>query len=162
VPYARDTAFAATLTEVAAVYEKAETEIRHQQLAQAHETLELARDLLATLRQRNGVIVYSNHMNAHHVAMEQVLTDGSKLLAGPHGVMQLLPWVGVLDYLARRLRSEAAPALQRDAEFASGVDAVDASVAALRTASLAQDPAAVRQAIGALKAPFSRLFLKFG
>jgi hypothetical protein len=162
VPYDRDADFAPTLAKVAAVYEQAEREIRQQQLPQAHETLEAARDLMAALRQRNGVIVYSDHMNAYHAEMEQVLTEGPKLLAAPQGVLQLLPAVGVLDYLARRLRSEATPALQRDPEFIASVQAVEASVAALRAAALSQDAAAVKQALAALKGPYSRMFLKFG
>jgi hypothetical protein len=42
------------------------------------------------------------------------------------------------------------------------VEAVETSVAALRAATLGQDAAAVRAAIGKLKGPYSRLFLKFG
>jgi hypothetical protein len=162
LPYDRDADFASTLAKVAAVYEQAEREIREQQLPQAHETLEHARDLLSALRQRNGVIAYSDHMNAYHAAMEQILTAGPKLLSGPQGAIQLLPAVGVLEYLASRLRSDAPTALQRDAEFVSSVQAVEASVAVLRTAALSQDVAALRQALGALKGPYSRMFLKFG
>jgi len=161
-PYDRDADFAATLSKVAAVYDRAEREIRQQQLPQAHETLEEARDLLAALRQRNGVVVYSDHMNAYHAEMEHVLTEGPKLLAAPQGAMQLMGTAGVLDYLARRLRSEAPPALQRDPEFAPALQAVEASVAALRSAVLSQDMAAVSKALSALKGPYSRMFIKFG
>ena len=40
--------------------------------------------------------------------------------------------------------------------------AVEASVAALRSAVLAGDAAAVREALGKLKGPYSRMFLKYG
>jgi hypothetical protein len=162
VPYDRDADFASTLAKVSAVYEQAEREIRQQQLPQAHETLEAARDLQAALRQRNGVVVFSDHMNAYHAQMEHVLIDGPKLLAGPQGMLALMAPVGALDYLAGRLRSEAPPALLRDAEFSASLQAVEASVAALKAAVLSQDGAAVRQALGATKAPYSRMFLKFG
>lgn len=162
VPYDRDADFAATLAKVAAVYEQAEREIRQQQLPRAHETLEAARDLQAALRQRNGVVVYSDHMNAYHAQMEHVLTDGPKLLAAPQGPLELVAQVGALDYLARRLRSEAVPALLRDAEFTASLQALEASVATLRAAVLSQDAAAIRQALGAIKAPYGRMFLKFG
>jgi hypothetical protein len=42
------------------------------------------------------------------------------------------------------------------------MQALDGSVRSLRAATLAQDEQAIRQAIGALKGPYSKLFLKFG
>ncbi len=161
-PYDRDPAVAGALNAVADVYRKAEAEIRDKRLADAHETLEEARDLMAELRRRNGVVVYSDHMNAYHAEMEHVLQQGPKLIDAPQGMLQLMAQVGVLDWLARRLRSEAPPALVGDARFAASVKGVEESVAALRAAVLGQDAAAVRAALGKLKAPYSKLFLEFG
>ncbi len=64
--------------------------------------------------------------------------------------------------LSQRLSSQAPAALSADADFATGVKAVAASVAALKSAVMAQDAAASREALGKLKPPYSRLFLKFG
>lgn len=161
-PYDRDAAFAATLKQVDEVYAKAEAQIAARQLPEAHETLEKARDLLSDLRRRNNVVVFSDHMNAYHEQMEHVLIDGPKVLAQPGGLLELAAQAGTLDYLARRLRSEAPAALAQDAEFKGLADAVEASVRALRAAIGRQDEAAVRDAIGKLKGPYSRLFLKFG
>jgi len=161
-PYDRDAAFGPTLAQVAAVYDRAAVEVRERKLAEAHETLEQARDLMADLRRRNQVVVYSDHMNAYHEVMEHVLIDGPQMLAAPQGAGLLLAQTGALEYLARQLRSEAPPALRGDADFMSLLQAVEASVAALKTALLAQDMAAVRDAMGKLKPPYSRMFLKFG
>jgi len=161
-PYDRDPAFAATLKQVDEVYARAEAQIAARQLPEAHETLEKARDLMAELRRRNGVVVFSDHMNAYHAQMEHVLVDGPKRLAQPGGLIEVAALSGTLDHLARRLRSEAPPALAQDAEFKALADAVQASVGALRAAIARQDEAAVREAIGKLKGPYSRLFLKFG
>jgi len=161
-PYDRDPAFAATLRQVDDVYARAEAQIVARQLPEAHETLEKARDLLSDLRRRNGVVVFSDHMNAYHEQMEHVLVDGAKVLAQPGGLLEVAARAGTLDYLARRLRSEAPPALAQDGEFKTLTDAVLASVVALRAAVARQDEAAVREAIGKLKGPYSRLFLKFG
>ena len=151
-PYDRDAAFAATLSKVAAVYDKAEAEIASGKLPQAHETLEEARDL----------IVYSDHMNAYHAEMEHLLTDGPRLLAGPQGVPRLTAQAGVLQYLARQLREQAPAALRQDAEFERLLKEVEASVQSLLAAALSQDPAAIRDAMSKVKPPYSRLFLKFG
>ena len=161
-PYDRDTRLPSTLAEVAAVYEKAEGEIRSGRLSQAHETLEAARELMADLRRRNGVIVFSDHMNAYHAQMELLLADGPAQTGQAAGLLRLLGQAGALEYLARRLRSEAPAPLAANDEFGRALAAVEQSVAALMQALLAQDAAQVREALGRLKKPYSQLFLKFG
>ncbi|MCW5633598.1 MAG: hypothetical protein KIT17_09695 [Rubrivivax sp.] len=161
-PYDRDADFAATLKQVDEVYARAEAQIAARQLPEAHETLEKARDLMAELRRRNGVVVFSDHMNAYHEQMEHVLVDGAKMLAQPGGLLELAAQAGTLDHLAKRLAGEAPAALTKDAEFKGALDAVLGSVRALRAAITRQDEAAVREAIGKLKGPYSRMFLKYG
>ena len=77
-PYDRDTAFGASVADVSKVYTKATEQVTANQLTAAHETLEAARDIMAQLRRRNQVVVYSDHMNAYHSEMEHVLIDGGK------------------------------------------------------------------------------------
>lgn len=161
-PYDRDDAFDATLGQVGQVYERAAAQVTAGRLAEAHETLEAVRDLLAELRRRNGVIVYSDHMNAYHAEMEHLIEAGPGGLGTPQGHMRLMARAGVLEYLAARLRTEAAPALAADPEFTPLARAVEASVQSLQRALLAQDADAVRAALGGLKGPYSRLFLRFG
>lgn len=162
VPYDRDPGFAAALAEVSKTYAKSAEEIGKGKLAEAHETLEHVRDVLAELRQRNQVVVFSDHMNAYHAQMELVLIDGPKLLDQPQGLLKLTAQAGVLEFLARRLGTQAPPELARDTEFVAAAKAVDQSVADLKAALMAQDAAAVKAAIGKIKVPYSRMFLKFG
>jgi hypothetical protein len=161
-PYDRDSTVGATLAEVAAVYEAATRQIADNQLAPAHETLEKARDLMADLRRRNGVVVLSDHMNAYHAQMELVLHEAAPLLATPAGAQTLLAQVGALDYLATRLATEAPAALRANAEYAKLQQQVQASVAQVRDALVRQDPAAAKAALDKVKKPYSQLFLKFG
>jgi len=161
-PYDRDAEFAKSLAQVAAIYERAAQQVSDRRLAEAHETLEQVRDLIAGLRRRNDVVVFSDHMNAYHADMEHVLEQGSQAFAAPQDLLLLMGRVGTLEYLARRLRTEAPAALLREPEFAPLLEAVEASVAALHAAVLSQDAAVVRAAIGKLKGPYSRMFLKFG
>lgn len=74
----------------------------------------------------------------------------------------LLEQAAVLGYLADRLRDAAPAGLAENAEFVAMHKAVDASVAALRTALRRQDAEAARQALESLKKPYSGMFLKFG
>jgi hypothetical protein len=161
-PYDRDKGFAATLNEVARIYAKAHDEVRGGKLADAHNTLEDARDALAALRARNHVVVFSDHMNAYHAEMEHVLNHGVKLLDQPQGLQQFTAQAGVLQYLAKRLESEAPANLRESEEFKLLAAAVNQSVNALAAALFAQDVAAAKVAIGKIKQPYSKLFAKFG
>ncbi|MCX8026210.1 MAG: hypothetical protein N3A60_13505, partial [Thermanaerothrix sp.] len=69
---------------------------------------------------------------------------------------------GVLHHLAQRLQALAPPALRADPEFGALLQGVQASVQALREAVRQGDASAVHKALGGLKAPYARLFVKFG
>ena len=162
VPYDRDSGFAASLAEVGAVYAKAAAEIERNGLVAAHDTLEQVREVMAGLRQRNQVIVYSDQMNAYHAQMEHVLLDGGKMLAEPNGLLQLIAQVGALDYLAGRLKSKAPADYRQSEEFSVLYQAVEKSVADLKAALFAQDVGRVKEAMGKIKGPYSKMFIKFG
>lgn len=161
-PYDRDKQLPQTFEAIDKSYAQASSEVDQNKLGKAHATLEEVRDLLADLRRRNGVIVYSDHMNAYHTAMEDMVADGTDLLAKPDGKLRLMARVGVLDYLAKNLKSEASPELAANAEFTELTKGVMKSVADLEAALLADKDDAVKDAINALKKPYSRMFIKFG
>jgi len=161
-PYDRDPAFAGSLAEVNKVYAKAAEEIGKNQLKEAHETLEHAREVMSEMRRRNQVIVFSDHMNAYHAQMERVVIDGAKTLAEPNGMLQLTAQAGALEYLAARLKSEAPAEYASNEEFSALSKAIDKSVADLKAALFSQDAAKVNEAIGKIKGPYSKMFSKFG
>lgn len=161
-PYDRDPAFSKSLSEVSRVYQKAADEISKNQLSAAHETLEHARDVMADMRHRNQVIVYSDHMNAYHAQMELLINDGVKTLTEANGQFQLSSQAGVLAYLSAKLHSEAPTEYAANSEFNTLYKAVDKSVADLKAALIAQDASKTKDAIGQLKVPYSKMFIKFG
>lgn len=161
-PYAGDGDLAASLAAVGKVYVTALGEIEANQLAEAHETLEEVRDVMADLRRRNQVIVFSDHMNAYHAEMEHVLNEGEKLLAGPNGALELAAKVGTLEYLAGRVKSEAPANLLKSDEFVAMHKALEKSVADVKAALFAKDSAKVKETLGKLKQPYSKMFIKFG
>lgn len=162
VPYANDALMARTLSGVEANYAKAAQEVAAGQLPQAHATLEAVRDLLSELRRQNQVVVYSDHMNAYHAQMEHLLDEGPKWLKAGDGMPRLAAQAGVLSYLAERLTSEAPAAVQASPEFKELLAAVNRSVAGLTSAIASGDKAQIEKAIGQVKAPYSKLFVKFG
>ena len=158
--YVDDAAFAATLTAVAALADSAAAEAAAGKLPEAHETLEGIRDQIGGLHERNGLISYSDRMNAYHAWMETILT---KDYAGfsAEGLAELREDAAVLAYLAADIAAHP-PAESADPMYESLLGGMTASVAALRQAAQAGDAAAVKQAVGSLKVPYSKLFLKFG
>lgn len=161
-PYDRDPAFAASVASVSKVYAKAMAEVAANDIKGAHNTLEEAREIMAAMRQRNQVVVYSDHMNAYHSVMEHILVDGNATLSQPKGLLLMTAQGGALSYLAKRLTTQAPESLTKNPEFTQLVDAVNQSVGRLEAALLAQDMAAVKDAMGKLKGPYSKLFSKFG
>ena len=161
-PYDHDAAFAASVAEVAKVYTKALAEVNANQLTDAHNTLEHAREVMADMRQRNNVVVFSDHMNAYHAQMEVIMVDGHTTLAQPKGLLTMTAQTGALSYLAKRLTTQAPASLSQNPEFTGLVNAVNQSVSALESAVMNQDMAAAKEAIGKLKGPYSKLFAKFG
>lgn len=161
-PYDRDPTFAASVAEVIKVYDQALQEVNAGQLSTAHNTLERVRDVMAGMRQRNNVVVFSDHMNAYHSQMEVIMVHGNETLAQPKGMLLLTAQAGALTYLAKQLEAQAPAELAKNAEFAGLLKAVNQSVASLEAALLNQDLAAVKEAVGKLKGPYSKLFAKFG
>jgi hypothetical protein len=156
--YAADPALAETLDAVARVAVAAREATARSQLAEAHEILEEIRDLLAALRARNGVVVFSDRMNAYHALMEKVIEAE---YGGAAGLAALRDDVAVLLHLARDLAANR-PHNVDAAAFDTALRAVLGSVEALHRAAAAGDAAAIGAAREALKAPYSRMFLRFG
>jgi hypothetical protein len=161
-PYDRDPAFAASVTEATQIYAKALAEVNANQLGTAHNTLERVRAVMADMRQRNNVVVFSDHMNAYHSQMEVVMVHGADTLAQPKGMLLLTAQAGALSYLARQMGTQASESLTKNAEFTTLLGAVNQSVANLEAALLNQDAAAIKEALGKLKGPYSKMFAKFG
>lgn len=152
--YADDPAFAATMAEVAALAAAADREIAAGDLPKAHETLEGIRDAIGDLHARNGIIGFSDRMNAYHARMEHVIG------MDPSDPAAVLGEAAVLAYLLADITSHP-PAEASDA-FHELAEAVRSSVETLSTDAATGDAAAIKAAIGGLKAPYSKLFLKFG
>jgi hypothetical protein len=158
--YADDPKLADTLGAVSGIAAKAADEITGGKLAEAHETLEGIRDQIGDLRARNGIIGFSDRMNAYHAKMEAVLsTDYQGFDAA--GLGRLREDAAVLAFLAADIVAHPAPEAA-DPAYAGLIGGLKASVEALIAAARAGDPAAAKAAVDGLKVPYSKLFLKFG
>lgn len=158
--YADDPDYAKTLAAVETVISQASQQLAGGDLGKVHVTLEGLRAEVAGLHDRNGIVSFSDRMNAYHARMEMVL--GRDLAAAPDGGLAVLGEdAAVLSYLVADITAHPAPE-SADPAYAPALEALTKSVQALQDAVRAGDAAAARKAVGGLKGPYSKLFAKFG
>jgi soluble cytochrome b562 len=159
--YADDPKWAETLAKVKFIVDHAEVVAAKGDLAEAHEMLEEVRDVIEALHLRNGVIGFSERMNAFHLEMEHVLTrkyDGFSAA----GLGELREDTAVLAYLAGELKKFPPAEAAGSAEFGNGLQALFDALAAVQSAARAGDAAKAKDALARVKPAYSKLFLKFG
>jgi hypothetical protein len=159
--FADDAKWAESLDAVTAVIVRAKGEVAKGDLPATHESLEKVRDVLSDLRARNGVVVYSDRVNAFHHTMEEVLSKPYGGLAGA-GLTELVEDTAVLAYLASDMKKTAPAAATASAEFAPALGTVLDSVRELQVAARAGDVEKIKAARAKIKPAFGKLFLKFG
>lgn len=158
--YEDDKKWPSTLANVAALLKEADAEAQQERLAKSHEVLEKIRDEIGDLHQRNGVVGFSDRMNAFHAHMEHVL-EGKFDNFSAGGLNELREQVAVLDYLAAELKRNPAPEVQAP-DYGSTLQALVDSIGALQQAARAGDATAAKAAMGKIKPAYARMFLKFG
>ncbi len=158
--YADDAGYADTLTAVESVIAQASQEVAGGDLAKVHVTLEGLRADVGALHDRNGIVSFSDRMNAYHAKMEAII--GLDLSAQPDGgLAALADGAAVLAYLTADIVAHPAPEAA-DPAYGPALEAMSKSVEALQAAVHSGDAAAAKAAVGGLKVPYSKLFAKFG
>lgn len=157
--YAEDGKLVETLTRVDQIIGAAQDEAAKGDLAKVHEALEAIRGEIGDLHGRNGVIGFSDRMNAYHAEMEKVLEAAAEGKGSDLASMR--DDAAVLVYLAGDVAAHPAPEAA-DPAYAPLVDAMAKSAQALHDAVLAGDAAAMKAAVSGLKPAYAKLFLKFG
>jgi len=153
--YTDDARFIETLDAVERIASQAQAASSQGELGKAHEILEAIRDQLGALRARNGVVSFSDRMNAYHTAMEHAfdMPDMTQAVA--------LENAAVIAYLAKEIAGNR-PLSVDAAAFDLSLRTLQDSVAAFQSAARSGDKAAIDATRKALKQPYSRMFLRFG
>ncbi|WP_088623236.1 hypothetical protein [Oceanicola sp. 22II-s10i] len=158
--YEEDPAFFATLDTVDRVIADASAQAVSGQLTEAHETLEQVRDQIGALHLRNGIVTFSDRMNAYHARMEEALAED--LTRHPDGGLAFLhEEAAVLAFLAEQIATHPAPEALSEG-YEPLLTAMRDSVSMLLDATRKGDLDAAKAALGKLKAPYSKFFVKFG
>jgi len=159
--YADDVQWASMVAEVQGDLDKAKAEAGAGELDTAHVTLEAIREAFSDLHARNGIETFSDRMNAYHAEMEHVLEVDIAAIDAATG-QTLLEHAAVLSYLADDILQAAPAGAEGSGEYAALSKALQASVDQFLAAARSGDDAALKAAVGGLKVPYSKFFLKFG
>ena len=159
--YEGDQQWDMTMQVVKALLDQARTQAAAGDMPMAHATLEGIREALGALHARNHIETFSDRMNAYHARMEVILALDLTHL-DPATKQSLLEHSAVLAYLAGDVLSAPPPAAMGSPEFAALAAVLQASVDQFVAEARTGDDAALVSSAGALKVPYSKLFLKFG
>jgi hypothetical protein len=139
------------------VLDHAEVVVDKGELPEAHEMLEEIRDVIGGLHARNGIVGFSDRMNAFHTAMEHMLQE--KFDASGFGTLR--EQAAVLAYLAGELDKFPPPEVA-EPDYAPMLKALQQAVADMQAAARTNDVAGARAALTKIKPAYAKLFLKFG
>ncbi|RYI13400.1 MAG: hypothetical protein EON48_12535 [Acetobacteraceae bacterium] len=159
--YEADPKWGDTIADVTGSIAKASEAVAKGNLPESHETLEGVREAFSALHARNGIETFSDRMNAYHAEMEKIIGLDLAALDAP-AKQTVLEHAAVLAYLAQDVMSAPPASAEGNADYAPLSAAMQASVDQLLTAARAGDAAAIKAAVGGLKVPYSKFFLKFG
>ena len=158
--YADDPKWGETLDQVGKVLATAKSEAAGGDLTKSHNTLEAIRDLIGDLRLRNGIISFSDRINAYHEQMEHVVLGN--YAADVEGLAKLREDVAVLVFLAKDVERFKPAILAGDDGFKQALAGVLSSVSALQAAARSGETAKLVELRKALKPAYSKLFAKYG
>jgi predicted metal-dependent hydrolase len=158
--YVDDPKFADVMAAVAEINQRAKRLAAESKLAESHDVLEAIRDEIGNLRLRNGLMTFSDRINAYHAQMETMVTKAYDGFSAA-GLADLREDVAVLSYMADDLKRHPSPQAAA-ADYGTLLQNLLDSVAAVQKAARSGDGAGAKASLPKLKPTFSRLFAKFG
>lgn len=162
-PYRSDPSWLETLEKINKLASQGMNLIQQSHLSEAHEVLEPIRDELGALRQRNSVIVFSDHVNNYHRVMESLLEKAWKPGdLDSKAINTIRETTGALKYLAAAIKDNAPRAYREDDAYKKLQEGLFSSIKDLQDALDSNDPAQIAKTVKMLKPAYAKLFVKFG
>lgn len=162
--YSDDPAWAATLDGVLARAEIGLEALDDGDLAAAREAAEPIRNALAELRRRNGVVMFSDHIDELTAAIDVLVRYRREVtdLGDDEVVEPVRRQAAVVAYLFEKVRVNAPAAIADDPEFKRTFDGVAESMGRLWRGLQTRDPRLFRIGSGELHSHERMLYLRFG
>lgn len=161
--FSGDADWSSTLAKVSAIASQGKKEIEAGKLSEAHETLEAIRDELSSLRSRNKLIFFSDHVNNYHESMEHLLSAGySKENIDENAKNSIREQLAVLEYLTDKIVLQAPENYKSDKSYIKLQEGLITSLNNLRKALDNNNSEGIGKAMRGLKPAYAKLFVKFG
>ncbi len=163
IHFSEEKAWEPTLAKARALISKSSEAAKRASLDDAHDALEEIRAILGDLRRRNNIVIFSDHVNAYHEQMEEIIgadyaMDGFDAAQR----LELIEQLAVLAFLAEAMERNAPPEYSNNPEFVTLLENVFSSIDKVRQSIEENDKRHIVNAIAGLKTPFAKLFIKFG
>ena len=161
---AGDTAWQETLQSIGATAGQGLEQLDAGDLEAAKTTLAPIREIAGEMRRRNGVAVYSDHVDELSAAMDVLAGYRREIkdLGGAEAVARVTRQAAVVAYLFEKCDARAPAATGNDPEFRRLIDGARESTGKLWAALETGDIRLYRIAIGELRSYERILFLRFG
>ncbi len=161
--YSADPQWYSTLVRIGDITALSIREILSEKLSGSHDTLEVIRDELGALRQRNQVSTFSDHVDNYHQAMESLLLLELKPYdIDDKGLFIIREELAVLDYLADKMKENAPAEYLKKEKFDQTMKGIFGSLKKLRQAVDEKNPDKIVKAIKGLKPAYAKVFVRFG
>jgi hypothetical protein len=161
--FSDEKAWEPTFAKVRALVHKGLEAAKRASLDDAHDALEEIRIILSDLRRRNNIITFSDHVNAYHEQLEEIIgADYAMDGFSPAQRLELNEQLAVLSFLAEAMERNAPQAYSSQPEFITLLENVFSSIDRVRQAIEENDKKNIINSIAGLKTPFAKLFSKFG
>ena len=161
--FSTDPTWKDTLTGITQIATESAAMIEQDKLADAHEHLEAIRDSLSSLRQRNSVIVFSDHINNYHEVMEGLLNGGyTPDSIDDAALTDIVGKLAVLHYLAEAISENAPARYEDDNTYQQLQKGLFSSLDLLEQAVESGDKKKISTAVKMLKPAYAKLFVNFG
>lgn len=159
-----DRAWAETLELVGLAAQRGLEQLDAGDAEAAQEALDPIRDVTGDLRRRNGVSVYSDHVDELSAAMDVLAYYRRAIedLGDPEAVARVAKQAAIVAYLFEKCDLRAPEAIRRDPEFRRMIDGANESLAKLWTSLKTGDLRLYRIGIGEVRSYERILFLRFG
>lgn len=165
-PFARDKAWKASLSAVSGALGRAARLLAAEDTKGARDTLAKVRGELGALRRRNGVILFSDHVDAYGAIVDRLvalrtrtraqatLSDGD--IAAYRGL------AAELRAAVENLQRRASAALRANPGFAGSIEGNFASIAKLERGIRSRFPKAIYGSVASVRADYILLFTRYG
>lgn len=165
-PFARDSGWKASLSAITEAIERAAELVRAEKTKDARDALAGVRAELGTLRRRNGVVIFSDHVDAYGDVVGRLMALRGKTRARPAlsdgDIDAYAALVRELRSAIGTLRARAPAALKDNSGFAGSIEGNLASIAKLERGIRNRHAKAIHGAVVAVRADFILLFTRYG